>query len=408
MNNRKGDKMQPLKGMRVIDMTRVLAGPLCTQTLGTLGAEVIKIESIGDGDEMRHWPPLRSGTGAPFLAYNRNKKSIALDLKRPEARELVSRMVAMSDVFVESGSTGAADRLGLGHAALKLIRPDLVYCSISGYGRNGPLKDAKGYDLMLQAFSGMLAMTGDAGGGPVRSTFSPIDQVTGHHAVIGILSALLSRTQTREGALVEVSLLETATSLLSYHLQSFWETGKLPERIGCGHPSLVPYQPFETFDKPILIGVANDSLWRALCNEFGIGHLASDERFATNPKRVENRAETVQIIQDLVKEQTADLLLARLIKCGIPCSPINTVGDLSNHEQLSALGMFLEYDHPSLGVLKAVAQPITFDGSKEMVQAPPPMLGEHTREVLGMISCSGDEIREYLSSGVAYAGGSSA
>jgi crotonobetainyl-CoA:carnitine CoA-transferase CaiB-like acyl-CoA transferase len=389
-------------------MTRVLAGPLCTQTLGTLGAEVIKIEAVGEGDEMRQWPPYRGGTGTAFLAYNRNKKGIALDLKRPEARDIVHRLVAISDVVVESGSTGAADRLGLGHAALKQIKPDLIYCSISGFGRAGPLRNAKGYDLMLQAFSGMMAMTGDAGGSPIRSPFSPIDQMTGHHAVIGILSALLRRSQTGEGALIEVSLLETATHLLSYHLQAFWETGKLPERIGCGHPSLVPYQPFETADRPILIGIANDALWRAFCKEFGIGDHATDERFATNGQRVKNRAETAKIVQELVKDLPADGLLIRLIDCGIPCSLINTIGDVSNHQQLAALGMFLEYDHPTLGVLKAVAQPITFDSRKEQTTAPPPMVGEHTCEILGMIGCSSDEIGSFLDSGVARAGDTAA
>jgi crotonobetainyl-CoA:carnitine CoA-transferase CaiB-like acyl-CoA transferase len=278
--------MQPLKSKQVLDITRVLAGPLCTQTLGALGAEIIKVETIGDGDEMRQWPPYRDGTGTAFLAYNRNKKGIALDLKRPEAREIMHRLVAISDVVVESGSTGAADRLGLGYAELKKIRPNLIYCSISGFGRIGPLRTAKGYDLMLQAFSGMMAMTGDAGGEPTRSPFSPIDQVTGHHAVTGILSALLHQAQTGEGALIEVSLLETATHLLGYHLQAFWETGQLPERIGRGHPSLVPYQPFEAADKPFLLGVANDSLWRAFCEEFEVRELATDERFAANGQRV--------------------------------------------------------------------------------------------------------------------------
>ena len=400
----KSTAMQPLKGMRVLDMSRVLAGPLCTQALGTLGAEVIKVESIGEGDEMRQWPPLRAGTGAPFLAYNRNKKGLALDLKRHEARALVHRMAAVSDVFVESGSTGAAERLGLGYEALSKLRPGLVYCSISGFGQIGPMRKAKGYDLMLQAFSGMMAMTGEAGGGPTRSAFSPIDQATGQHAVTGILAALLRRSQTGEGALVEVSLLETATFQLAYHLQNYWESGKLPERIGCGHPSLVPYQPFETRDRPILIGVANDALWHAFCNAFDVAHLASDPRFATNPKRVENRADTVRIVQDLLKDQPADALIARLINSGIPCSAINTLADLSGHEQLNALGMILQYEHPQLGALKAVAQPITFDGRKEQVQTPPPMLGEHTREVLAMIGCGEDEIRSLLDSGVAYAG----
>jgi len=393
--------MQPLKGMRVLDLTRVLAGPLCTQTLGLLGAEVIKVEGVGDGDEMRHWPPFREGTGTAFLAYNRNKKSISLDLKRPESIELVRRLMATSDVVIESGSTGAMERLGLGYADAAKIRPDVIYCSISGFGRVGPLKDAKGYDLMLQAFSGIMAMTGEAGGNAVRSPFSPIDQVTGHHAVVGILGALLQRAQTKQGALVEVSLLETATHLVAYHLQSFWETGKLPERIGCGHPSLVPYQPFETLDKPILVGIANDALWRSFCKAFGLEAIGAEERFATNRRRVDNREATVRLVQEILASQPSEALLARLIECGIPCSPINTLADLSQHEQLKALGMIQTYTHPSLGELKVVAPPITFDRVKAGVDAPAPMLGEHTREVLAEIGCTSDEIDGYLASGIA-------
>ncbi|MDP3139309.1 MAG: CoA transferase [Burkholderiaceae bacterium] len=394
--------MLPLKGIRVLDVSRVLAGPLCTQTLGGLGAEVIKIESIGDGDELRQWPPLRGITGAPFLAYNRNKKSIALDLKRPEALELVVRLAGLSDVFVESGSAGATCRLGLGYEVLRKVRPDLVYCSISGFGQVGPLRRAKGYDLMLQAFSGMMAMTGEPGGDPVRSPFSPIDQGTGNQAVIGILSALMRKGQTGQGALVEVSLLETATQLMSYHLQSYWETGVVPARISTGHPSLVPYQTFETADRPILVGIANDRLWRAFCAEFSLGHIAADPRFATNPKRVENRAETVALVQGVLGSHHADDLIARLIDRGIPCSPINTLKELSQHEHLGALGMIAEYAHPELGSVKAVLQPITFDTRKEQTNVPPPMLGQHTLEVLALAGCSPQEIESYVRSGIAH------
>ena len=398
-----GQKMQPLKGTRVLDLTRVLAGPLCTQTLGLLGAEVIKIEGVGDGDEMRHWPPFKGDTGTAFLAYNRGKKSISLDLKKSESRDLVRRLIAKSDVVIESGSTGAMDRLGLGYEDARKLRPDLVYCSISGFGRVGPLKDAKGYDLMLQAFSGIMAMTGEAGGEPVRSPFSPIDQVTGHHAVVGILGALLQRAQTREGALVEVSLLETATHLVAYHLQAFWETKKLPERIGCGHPSLVPYQPFETADKPILIGVANDALWRSFCREFDIAAVGAEDRFATNRARVQNRAEAVALVQEVIGNSPSETLITRLIAAGIPCSPINSLGDLAEHAQLDALGMFQQSDHPTLGLINVVAPPITFNRTKADVGSAAPTLGEHTREVLADLGCSPEEVAGYLESGIAFA-----
>lgn len=392
-------EMKPLAGMRVLDLSRVLAGPLCTQTLADLGAEVIKIEPCGSGDESRGWPPLCGDTGTAFLAVNRNKKSVTLDLRTAEGLAVARDLAAVSDIVVESNSTGATDRLGLGYEALKATKPDLIYCSISGFGREGPLKDAKGYDLMLQAFSGILDLTGEPGGAPARSPFSPIDQATGHHAVIGILSAALRRAQTGQGAFLEVSLFETATHFVSYLLQAYWTSGMLPKKLGCEHPALVPYQPFSTADKSILIGVANDALWVRFCKAFGLGDLIEDARFRTNAARCIHRAETVAAVQAVVAHWKSEALLEKLIAIGVPCAPINTIADLANHDHTRARGILVEYDHPTLGPLNAVAQPIQFNGQPRDAGAPPPDLGQHNHEILALLGYDPAKIGALESSG---------
>lgn len=392
-------EMKPLAGMRILDLSRVLAGPLCTQTLADLGAEVIKVEPCTVGDESRAWPPLCGDTGTAFLAVNRNKKSVTLDLRTAAGLSVAKDLAAICDIVVESNSTGATERLGLGYDALRAVRPNLIYCSISGFGRGGPLKNAKGYDLMLQAFSGILDLTGDPDGGPARSPFSPIDQATGHHAVIGILSAALRRAQTGQGAFVEVSLFETATHFVSYLLQAYWASGVLPKKLGCEHPALVPYQPFTTADKTILIGIANDALWARFCSAFSLDQWIVDPRFHTNKARCENRAQTVAIVQNVAVEWEADALLTKLIEIGVPCAPINTIADLAAHEHTRARGIVIDYKHPTLGMINAVAQPIQFDERPRTAGTPPPELGEHNRAVFEMLGYTPEKIEAIEAAG---------
>lgn len=394
-----GSDMKPLAGIKVLDMSRVLAGPLCTQMLGDLGAEVIKIEPCGVGDESRSWPPLCSDTGSAYLAVNRNKKSVTLDLRTPAGMDIVRRLARVCDIVVESNSTGASERLGVDYESLRIENPKMVYCSISGFGRDGPLKDAKGYDLMLQAFSGILDLTGEPGGSPARSPFSPIDQATGHHAVIGIMSALMRRMQTGQGAFVEVSLFETATHFVSYLLQAYWTSGQLPAKLGCEHPALVPYQPFEAADRTILIGIANDALWRRFCQAFGLVKHVEDPRFRTNAERVRHRAETVAIVQAAIGAWGADDLLSKLIEIGIPCAPINSIADLVAHEHTAARGILVGYDHPVLGALQAVAQPIQFDGQPRTAGMAPPTLGQHNMEILEMLGLDDRQRTEAVAAG---------
>ncbi|SDI18125.1 CaiB/BaiF CoA transferase family protein [Bradyrhizobium lablabi] len=392
--------MKPLSGIRVLDLTKVLAGPMCTQYLGDLGAEIIKIEPLGVGDETRQWPPFRAATGSVFLSCNWNKKSVAVDLKTARGREIVHRLARDSDVVVESFGTGVSGRLGVDYETLRAINDKLIYCSISGFGRTGPLANALGYDVIAQAFSGIMSMTGEPGGGPVRSPFSPVDQTTGTHAASGILAALMNRTKTGEGACLEVSLFETAVAFLGYNLQIFWEKGMLPEKCGSGHESLCPYQAFDASDKPVLLGIANDNLWRRFCKAVEREAWIDDPRFRTNPDRVKNRAATISAVQELIRQRSSEDWVPLLTENGVPCAAINSIADMLNHEHTVARGIVLDYQHPELGALKTIAQPIVFNGAKRTPGSPPPRHGQSTQEVLTFLGYSQGEIDSFARSRV--------
>ena len=387
--------MQPLKGKLVLDFTKVLAGPLCTQYLGDLGADVIKLEPCGSGDDTRQWPPFRGTDGTIFLSVNRNKRSLALDLKSPAGKEIAQRLARQADVVIESFGPGVARRLGIDYPTLKPDNPKLIYCSISGFGLQGPLKDGKGYDVILQAYGGMMAITGEEGGPPLRSPFSPVDQATGMHALSGILAALLERERSGTGGSVEVNLFDTALAFLAYFLQGYWETGKQPIKPGSGHESLCPYQAFQTADEPLLLGVANDSLWRTFCSIASLQAIEQDPRFATNAARVTNRAQTVGAVQAVMLARSRDEWLAVLGEAGVPCAPINSFADMLAHPHTQASGMVRQIEHPAYGTLNTVAQPITFGGARNLPQRPPPMLGEHSRELLREFGYSAAQIRQF-------------
>lgn len=390
--------MHPLKGKLVLDFTKVLAGPLCAQYLGDLGADVIKVEAVGHGDDTRKWPPFRGDDGTVFFSANRNKRSVVLDLKQPAGLEIARRLVKQADVMLESFGPGVPKRLGIDYPTLKADNPRLVYCSISGFGRNGPLKDGKGYDVILQAYSGMMAITGEDGGPPLRSPFSPVDQATGIHAFSGVLAALLERERTGQGTLIDANLYETSLAFLAYFLQGYWETGREPKKAGSGHESLCPYQAFQASDKPVLLGVANDSLWRQFCELANLGEVANDPRYATNAKRVENRAQTVGLVQAVMVTRTRDEWIALCGKAGIPCAPINSFGDMMAHPHTAATGIVQELTHPVYGTIKTMAQPLNFNGERNKPQRPPPMLGEHTREVLAQFGYSDTDIERLIAS----------
>lgn len=391
--------MRPLAGLRVLDLSKVIAGPLCTQYLGDLGAEIVKVETCDGGDDTRRWPPLRDDTGAVFLSMNRGKKSIAVDLKAEAGREIVRRLARRSDIVVESFASDVKARLGVDDPALRRENPALIYCSISGFGQTGPLRTALGYDNILQAFSGMMAMNGDKEGGPARIPVSPIDQMTGLNAAIGIQAALLNRAATGEGAYLEVSLFETAVSMLGFTLQSYWEQNAVPPRFGSAHQSICPYQVFEASDRPVLIAIANDRLWQRFCQAVGRSELAADPRFRTNPDRVAHFAETVGTVQGIVRAKPCDDWVSMLNAVDVPCTPVNTIADLVAHEQTAARGIILDYHDPRLGALKGVALPIMFGGAARTAGAAPPMLGQHTAEVLAGLGYAAGEVQALEAAG---------
>jgi crotonobetainyl-CoA:carnitine CoA-transferase CaiB-like acyl-CoA transferase len=386
---------KPLEGVRVLDLSKVLAGPLCAQYLGDLGAEVIKVEAVGQGDETRGWPPFPApGLGTVFLSANRNKRSIAINMKSEKGRALVHEMARSADVAIESFGTGVAERLEIDADSLCALNDRLIHCSISGFGRSGPLKQAPGYDVILQAFSGIMSMTGDEAGGYIRSPISPIDQMTGVHAFSGILACLLAREKSGRGASIQVSLFDTALGLLGYNLQTFWERGVQPAKCGSSHESLCPYQAFEASDGPIMIGVANDNLWRKFCAVAGLGAIVDDPKYRTNADRVTHRPETLHHVQAAIATRTVEQWNAALNEVGIPCSPINTLAQLLEHPHTKANKVIMQYDHAEAGRLNCVGHPVTFVGEERSAGLPPPMLGQHTDEILREMGLSAASITE--------------
>lgn len=394
----------PLNGLKVLDLSKVLAGPLCAQYLGDMGAEVVKVEAAQAGDETRHWPPFHHDaeggrTGTVFLSANRNKRSIALDLRSVGGRTAVLRLAAWADVVIDSFGPGVAKKLGIDAATLRLQNPRLVCCTISGYGSVGPMRNGKGYDVILQAFCGMLAITGERGGQPVRSPFSPVDQATGLHALIGILALLNERERSGVGGTVEAALFDTATAFLGYFLQGYWERGTEPERPGSGHESLCPYEAFETADQPLVLGVANDTLWRSFCAVAGLQSMVDDPRFRTNSDRVAHREQTVAIVRRALSTQGRDAWLTALNAAGIPCSPLHTLGELSRHPHTAASEMIREHTDAHYGALRSVSQPLRFDGERTAVRSLPPALGADGRTVLRAAGYSDDQIDQLAQSG---------
>ena len=386
---------KPLTGIRVLDLSKVLAGPLCAQYLGDLGADIIKVETVGQGDETRGWPPFPApGLGTVFLSANRNKRSIAVDMKTEKGREIVHALASSADVAIESFGTGVAERLEIDAATLRSLNERLIHCSISGFGRSGPLKNSPGYDVILQAFCGIMSMTGDEDGGYIRSPISPIDQMTGVHAFSGILALLYAREKTGKGGAIQVSLFETALGLLGYNLQTYWERGVQPPKCGSSHESLCPYQAFEAADGPIMIGVANDNLWRKFCSVAGLDAIVDDRRFRTNADRVAHRKETLDHVQAALAQHSATHWNDALTAVGVPCAPINSIAQLLDHPHTGASDIIVEYEHQTAGRLKGVGHPVLIDGAAREAGLPPPMLGQHTDDVLGEMGLSAETIGE--------------
>lgn len=374
--------MLPLEGVKVLDLSRVLAGPYATMVLGDLGADVLKVEHPGRGDDTRHWGPPFAGEGetresAYFLSINRNKRSVGADLKTPEGLERVRGLAAEADVLIENWRRGALEKLGLGYEALRETNPALVYCSITGFGP-GPDEDRPGYDFLVQARGGVMGITGHPGEEPTKVGVAISDIVCGLYASNAILAALHRRSVTGEGARLEVPLFESTLAWLANRGQEYLVSGVDTGLIGNAHPSIVPYQTFHTADRPLVVAVGNDAQFVRLCKAIGRPDLAADERYATNPDRVANREGLISELQREFRGKTADEWTEIVRGAGVPCGPVNTLADVFADEHVLGCGMLREVEHPTAGPVKMLASPILVDGERLPIRRPPPTLGQHT------------------------------
>ena len=376
----------PLAGVKVLDLSRVLAGPYATMVLGDLGADVIKVEHPERGDDTRHWGPPFAGEGearesAYFLAVNRNKRSIGVDLKVPEGLERVEKLAAGADVVIENWRRGALEKLGLGYEALRATNPGLVYCSITGFG-SGPDEERPGYDFLVQARGGVMGITGQPGGEPTKVGVAISDIVCGLFASNAILAALHRRDATGEGSRIEVPLFESTLGWLANRGQEYLVSGEDKGLIGNAHPSIVPYQTFDASDRPLVVAVGNNSQFAELCKAVGRPELAEDERFATNPDRVANREALISELQEEFGKRPADEWAEEIRAAGVPSGPVNTLADVFADDHVRGSGMLQDIVHASAGPLKMLASPILIDTERLPIRRPPPTLGQHTDETV--------------------------
>lgn len=372
--------MFPLEGVRVLDLSRILAGPYATMMLADLGADVLKIEHPERGDDTRQWgPPFAGSESAYFLSINRNKRSAGVDLKDPEALEKVKKLAAGADVVIENMRRGTLEKLGLGYEVLKELNPSIIYCSITGFGP-GEDEDRPGYDFLIQARGGIMGITGFPDGEPTKVGVAIVDMVCGLQAAMAVLAALHRRAATGEGARIEVPLFESQLSWLANRAQEYLVSGEDPGRLGNAHPSVVPYETFDASDKKLALAVGNDTQFENLCRALGREDLADDERFATNPDRVANRDELIAILQEEFSKKTADEWVQTLRAAGVPCGPVNSLADVFSDEHVLSSGILRDAEHPTAGMLKMLTSPILVDGERLPIRRPPPTLGQHTED----------------------------
>lgn len=389
-----------LTGLTVLDLSRVLSGPFATMTLADLGADVVKIEQPGTGDDTRQWgPPFQGGEAAYFLSVNRNKRSLAVDLKSADGLALVRELARRADVVVENFRPGTAARLGLGYHDLAAENFGLVYASISGYGQTGPDSHRAGYDAIAQARSGIMSVTGEADGPPVRVGVSSADLVAGMWAVIGILAALRERDRSGHGQWVDISLLDGSVSWLTYVAAGYFATGTRPPRYGSAHPTIAPYQGFATKDGDLMLAVGNDAIWRRFAPVAGLDELVDDPRFATNPQRVSHRDELLPLVAAAMTSRTSAQWIELLDAAGVPVGPIQTVDEVMTDPQVLARGMVGEVEHPTAGTLRTVNCPVRLTATPPQVRTAPPTLGQHTDEVLAELGLDRARIGELRARG---------
>ncbi|WP_372965728.1 CaiB/BaiF CoA transferase family protein [Marinobacter sp.] len=399
---------KPLAGIRVLDLSRILAGPWCSQHLADMGAEVIKVEHPERGDDTRGWgPPYLKGTqeAAYYLCANRGKRSIAVDIARSEGQALIRELVASCDVVLENFKVGGLKRYGLDYESLKQIKPDLIYCSITGFGQNGPYAKRAGYDFLLQGMGGLMDITGrpddEPGGEPMKVGVAVVDLFTGMYAATSILSALLGRNRTGEGTWIDVALMDVQVSMLANQAMNYLTSGQSPERMGNSHPNIVPYQAFGTADGHIILAVGNDGQFQRFCEVAGVPDLASDERFASNRSRVQNRKLLVSQIEGLIRDKPSRFWLEALEREGVPCGPINTIEQVFADPQVQHRGIKMAMPHQEAGEVHLVSNPVRFDDLPMNADTPPPKFGEHTQSVLSeLFPGRGDYLESLRSKGV--------
>lgn len=395
--------MSVLSDIRVVDLTQALAGPYCTMILGDMGAEVIKIEQPGSGDQSRGWgPPFVGGESTYFLGINRNKKSLTLNLMADEAREIIHKLVAEADVFVTNlPRKSSRQKTGVDEERLRKINSRLVYVSITGYGMTGPYAERPGYDVIAQGESGLMSLTGEPGGGPIRYPIPLSDMTAGIYAALGVVGAILAREKTGAGQAIDISLLESQSAWLAIIASAFLNAEKEPRRIGNLHPNIVPYEVFRTKDKHIILGVGTQRLWGIFCRVLDMtDSVMNDPRFATNADRLANRKALFEIIEEKLTQKESSFWLEAFREAKIPCGPINSVEETLKHPQLIDRNFVVNLSHNTAGMVKSLANPVQFSETANEYRLPPPCLGEHNREILESLGFSSEIIENYRNKGI--------
>jgi len=382
-----------LEGVKVLDLTRVLAGPYCTMILADLGADVIKVEAPGGSDETRFWgPPFQNGVSAYYLCANRNKRSITVNLKSEEGREIIRILAKEADVLIHNFKTGSMEKWQLDYDALQKINSRLVYCSITGFGETGPYRYLPGYDFIIQGMSGLMSITGSEESGPMKIGVAMVDILTGLYSVISIEAALLERGRSGKGQKIDLSLMDTAVSSLANVASNYLISGKVPRRLGNDHPNIVPYSKFKALDGDIIIAVGNNRQFATLCEVMGLSEMAMDARFCTNVARMENKLELTRILEYQLQLKTVNEWIKLFSEKNIPCGPIHTIDQVFEHPQVLARDMVVQVEHPEAGMVKLVGSPVKLSRTNTKIERHPPMAGEHTWEILQEAGFSFEEI----------------